>query len=98
MKINVSQGTVSHPLSPFTSDTGSDVVTLGKVQGYEALSTGHWKTAEQRHKHLILVGLLLFLENEQYSLLTSQNAFLTKLKEECRTLARKLEKISQKSR
>nr|XP_048292388.1 serologically defined colon cancer antigen 8 isoform X1 [Myodes glareolus] len=37
-------------------------------------------------------------ENEQYSLLTSQNAFLTKLKEECRTLARKLEKISQKSR
>ncbi|XP_049998905.1 serologically defined colon cancer antigen 8 isoform X2 [Alexandromys fortis] len=37
-------------------------------------------------------------ENEQYSLLTSQNAFLTKLKEECCTLARKLEKISQKSR
>ncbi|XP_036058029.1 serologically defined colon cancer antigen 8 isoform X2 [Onychomys torridus] len=37
-------------------------------------------------------------ENEQYSLLTSQNTFLTKLKEECCTLARKLEKISQKSR
>nr|XP_020019047.1 serologically defined colon cancer antigen 8 isoform X2 [Castor canadensis] len=37
-------------------------------------------------------------ENEQYSLLTSQNTFLTKLKEECRTLAKKLEQISQKSR
>ncbi|XP_052593704.1 serologically defined colon cancer antigen 8 isoform X2 [Peromyscus californicus insignis] len=37
-------------------------------------------------------------ENEQYSLLTSQNTFLTKLKEECCTLAKKLEKISQKSR
>uniref|UniRef100_G1PPI5 SHH signaling and ciliosis regulator SDCCAG8 n=1 Tax=Myotis lucifugus TaxID=59463 RepID=G1PPI5_MYOLU len=37
-------------------------------------------------------------ESEQYSLLTSQNAFLTKLKEECCTLAKKLEQISQKSR
>ncbi|XP_036309423.1 serologically defined colon cancer antigen 8 isoform X2 [Pipistrellus kuhlii] len=37
-------------------------------------------------------------ESEQYSLLTSQNAFLTKLKEECSTLAKKLEQISQKSR
>ncbi|XP_069898018.1 serologically defined colon cancer antigen 8 isoform X1 [Dipodomys merriami] len=37
-------------------------------------------------------------ENEQYSLLTSQNTFLTKLKEECCTLAKKLEEISQKSR
>ncbi|XP_053460332.1 serologically defined colon cancer antigen 8 isoform X2 [Nycticebus coucang] len=37
-------------------------------------------------------------ENEQYSLLTSQNKFLTKLKEECCTLAEKLEQISQKSR
>ncbi|XP_068397785.1 serologically defined colon cancer antigen 8 isoform X5 [Eschrichtius robustus] len=37
-------------------------------------------------------------ENEQYSLLTSQNSFLTKLKEECCTLAKKLEQISQKSR
>ncbi|XP_057584136.1 serologically defined colon cancer antigen 8 isoform X6 [Hippopotamus amphibius kiboko] len=37
-------------------------------------------------------------ENEQYSLLTSQNSFLTKLKEECCTLAKKLEHISQKSR
>ncbi|XP_023586658.1 serologically defined colon cancer antigen 8 isoform X4 [Trichechus manatus latirostris] len=37
-------------------------------------------------------------ENEQYSLLTSQNTFLTKLKEECCTLAKKLEQISQKSR
>lgn len=37
-------------------------------------------------------------ENEQYSLLTSQNTFLTKLKEECCTLAKKLEKMSQKSR
>lgn len=43
-------------------------------------------------------GLLLFLENEQYSLLTSQNSFLTKLKEECCMLAKKLEQISQKSR
>uniref|UniRef100_A0A8C5LBB2 Serologically defined colon cancer antigen 8 n=1 Tax=Jaculus jaculus TaxID=51337 RepID=A0A8C5LBB2_JACJA len=37
-------------------------------------------------------------ENEQYSLLTSQNTFLTKLKEECCMLANKLEQISQKSR
>ncbi|XP_010990364.2 serologically defined colon cancer antigen 8 isoform X7 [Camelus dromedarius] len=37
-------------------------------------------------------------ENEQYSLLTSQNTCLTKLKEECCTLAKKLEQISQKSR
>ncbi|XP_023374305.1 serologically defined colon cancer antigen 8 isoform X2 [Otolemur garnettii] len=37
-------------------------------------------------------------ENEQYSLLTSQNKVLTKLKEECCTLAKKLEQISQKSR
>ncbi|XP_037678150.1 serologically defined colon cancer antigen 8 isoform X2 [Choloepus didactylus] len=37
-------------------------------------------------------------ENEQYSLLTSQNTFLTKLKEECCTLAKKLEQICQKSR
>ncbi|XP_066092799.1 serologically defined colon cancer antigen 8 isoform X2 [Saccopteryx bilineata] len=37
-------------------------------------------------------------ENEQYSLLTSQHTFLTKLKEECSTLAKKLEQISQKSR
>ncbi|XP_006898138.1 PREDICTED: serologically defined colon cancer antigen 8-like [Elephantulus edwardii] len=37
-------------------------------------------------------------ENEQYSLLTSQNTFLMKLKEECCTLAKKLEQISQKSR
>ncbi|XP_055438121.1 serologically defined colon cancer antigen 8 isoform X25 [Bubalus kerabau] len=37
-------------------------------------------------------------ENEQYSLLTSQNSFLTKLKEECCLLAKKLEQISQKSR
>ncbi|XP_028721353.1 serologically defined colon cancer antigen 8 isoform X1 [Peromyscus leucopus] len=37
-------------------------------------------------------------ENEQYSLLTSQNTFLTKLKEECCILAKKLEKISHKSR
>ncbi|XP_032322417.1 serologically defined colon cancer antigen 8 isoform X5 [Camelus ferus] len=36
-------------------------------------------------------------ENEQYSLLTSQNTCLTKLKEECCTLAKKLEQISQKS-
>lgn len=41
---------------------------------------------------------MLFLENEQYSLLTSQNSFLTKLKEECCLLAKKLEQISQKSR
>lgn len=41
---------------------------------------------------------MLFLENEQYSLLTSQNSFLTKLKEECCMLAKKLEQISQKSR
>nr|XP_037842123.1 serologically defined colon cancer antigen 8 isoform X6 [Chlorocebus sabaeus] len=37
-------------------------------------------------------------ENEQYLLLTSQNTFLTKLKEECCTLAKKLEQISQKTR
>jgi len=37
-------------------------------------------------------------ENEQYSLLTSQNTFLTKLKEECCALAKKLEQISKKSR
>ncbi|KAM8812615.1 serologically defined colon cancer antigen 8 [Rhynchonycteris naso] len=37
-------------------------------------------------------------ENEQYSLLTSQHTFLTKLKEEYSTLAKKLEQISQKSR
>uniref|UniRef100_A0A8C9AN25 SHH signaling and ciliosis regulator SDCCAG8 n=1 Tax=Prolemur simus TaxID=1328070 RepID=A0A8C9AN25_PROSS len=37
-------------------------------------------------------------ENEQYSLLNSQNTFLTKLKEEYCTLAKKLEQISQKSR
>ncbi|XP_007947335.2 serologically defined colon cancer antigen 8 [Orycteropus afer afer] len=37
-------------------------------------------------------------ENEQYSLLTSQNTFLIKLKEECCTLAKKLEQMSQKSR
>ncbi|XP_077024593.1 serologically defined colon cancer antigen 8 isoform X5 [Tamandua tetradactyla] len=37
-------------------------------------------------------------ENERYSLLTSQNTFLTKLKEECCTLAKKLEQISQRSR
>ncbi|XP_027631015.1 serologically defined colon cancer antigen 8 isoform X1 [Tupaia chinensis] len=37
-------------------------------------------------------------ENEQFSLLTSQNTFLTKLKEECCTLAKKLEQISQKRR
>ncbi|XP_053765371.1 serologically defined colon cancer antigen 8 isoform X7 [Panthera pardus] len=37
-------------------------------------------------------------ENEQYSLLTSQNTFLTKLKEECCALAKKLEQIAQKSR
>ncbi|KAM6217409.1 LOW QUALITY PROTEIN: serologically defined colon cancer antigen 8 [Rhynchocyon petersi] len=37
-------------------------------------------------------------ENEQYSLLASQNTVLTKLKEECCTLAMKLEQISQKSR
>ncbi|XP_032173171.1 serologically defined colon cancer antigen 8 isoform X8 [Mustela erminea] len=37
-------------------------------------------------------------ENEQYSLLTSQNTFLIKLKEECCTLAKKLEQISTKSR
>ncbi|XP_043779961.1 serologically defined colon cancer antigen 8 isoform X8 [Cervus elaphus] len=37
-------------------------------------------------------------ENEQYSLLTSQNSFMTKLKEECCMLAKKLEQISQKSR
>ncbi|XP_008584843.1 PREDICTED: serologically defined colon cancer antigen 8 isoform X1 [Galeopterus variegatus] len=37
-------------------------------------------------------------ENEQYSLLTSQNTFLIKLKEECCTLSKKLEQISQKSR
>ncbi|XP_062066696.1 serologically defined colon cancer antigen 8 isoform X6 [Lepus europaeus] len=37
-------------------------------------------------------------ENEQYSLMTSQNAFLTKLKEEYCTLAKKLDQISKKSR
>lgn len=37
-------------------------------------------------------------ENEQYSLMTSQNTFLIKLKEECCTLVKKLEQISQKSR
>ncbi|XP_070925638.1 serologically defined colon cancer antigen 8 isoform X13 [Macaca nemestrina] len=37
-------------------------------------------------------------ENEQYLLLTYQNTFLTKLKEECCTLAKKLEQISQKTR
>ncbi|GAB1285768.1 Serologically defined colon cancer antigen 8 homolog [Apodemus speciosus] len=37
-------------------------------------------------------------ESEQYLLLTSQNTFLTKLKEECCTLAKKLEKVSLKSR
>ncbi|XP_021121187.1 serologically defined colon cancer antigen 8 isoform X4 [Heterocephalus glaber] len=37
-------------------------------------------------------------ENEQYSLMTSQNTFLIKLKEECCSLAKKLEQISQKSR
>ncbi|XP_038616948.1 serologically defined colon cancer antigen 8 isoform X3 [Tachyglossus aculeatus] len=37
-------------------------------------------------------------ENELYSLLTSQNAFLAKLKEECCTLAKKLEKMTEKSR
>ncbi|XP_036010197.1 serologically defined colon cancer antigen 8 homolog isoform X3 [Mus musculus] len=37
-------------------------------------------------------------ESEQYLLLTSQNTFLTKLKEECCLLAKKLEKVSLKSR
>ncbi|XP_029394307.1 serologically defined colon cancer antigen 8 isoform X3 [Mus pahari] len=37
-------------------------------------------------------------ESEQYLLLTSQNTFLTKLKEECCILAKKLEKVSLKSR
>lgn len=37
-------------------------------------------------------------ENEQYSLMTSQNTFLIKLKEECSSLVKKLEQISQKSR
>ncbi|XP_052056101.1 serologically defined colon cancer antigen 8 isoform X4 [Apodemus sylvaticus] len=37
-------------------------------------------------------------ESEQYLLLTSQNTFLTKLKEECCMLAKKLEKVSLKSR
>ncbi|KAM6165235.1 serologically defined colon cancer antigen 8 isoform 2-T2 [Erethizon dorsatum] len=37
-------------------------------------------------------------ENEQYSLMTSQNTFLIKLKEECCSLVKKLEQISQKSR
>uniref|UniRef100_A0A673T9C8 Serologically defined colon cancer antigen 8 n=1 Tax=Suricata suricatta TaxID=37032 RepID=A0A673T9C8_SURSU len=37
-------------------------------------------------------------ENEQYSLMASQNIFLTKLKEEYCALAKKLEQISQKSR
>ncbi|XP_004626889.1 serologically defined colon cancer antigen 8 isoform X2 [Octodon degus] len=37
-------------------------------------------------------------ENEQYSLMTSQNTFLIKLKEECCSLVKKLEQISKKSR
>ncbi|EDL94784.1 serologically defined colon cancer antigen 8, isoform CRA_c [Rattus norvegicus] len=37
-------------------------------------------------------------DSEQYLLLTSQNTFLTKLKEECCILAKKLEKVSLKSR
>ncbi|XP_010640888.1 serologically defined colon cancer antigen 8 isoform X2 [Fukomys damarensis] len=37
-------------------------------------------------------------EKEQYSLMTSQNTFLIKLKEECCSLVKKLEQISQKSR
>ncbi|XP_013375768.1 PREDICTED: serologically defined colon cancer antigen 8 isoform X3 [Chinchilla lanigera] len=37
-------------------------------------------------------------ENEQYSLMTSQNTFLIKLKEECSSLVKKLEQISKKSR
>lgn len=37
-------------------------------------------------------------DSEQYLLLTSQNTFLTKLKEECCILAKKLEKVSVKSR
>uniref|UniRef100_F7G4A0 Serologically defined colon cancer antigen 8 n=1 Tax=Monodelphis domestica TaxID=13616 RepID=F7G4A0_MONDO len=37
-------------------------------------------------------------ENERYSLLSSQNAFMAKLKEECCMLAEKLEEITDKSR
>lgn len=37
-------------------------------------------------------------ESEQYSLMTSQNTFLIKLKEECCSLVKKMEQISQKSR
>ncbi|XP_039093426.1 serologically defined colon cancer antigen 8 isoform X1 [Hyaena hyaena] len=37
-------------------------------------------------------------ESEQYSLMTSQNIVLTKLKEECCALVKRLEQISQKSR
>ncbi|XP_012859415.3 serologically defined colon cancer antigen 8 isoform X1 [Echinops telfairi] len=37
-------------------------------------------------------------EKEQYLLMTSQNTFLTKLRKECCTLAKRLEDISQKSR
>ncbi|XP_051676746.1 serologically defined colon cancer antigen 8 isoform X4 [Oryctolagus cuniculus] len=37
-------------------------------------------------------------ENEQYSLMTSQNTFLTKLMEEFRTLVKKMDQISKKSR
>uniref|UniRef100_A0A7N4P392 Serologically defined colon cancer antigen 8 n=1 Tax=Sarcophilus harrisii TaxID=9305 RepID=A0A7N4P392_SARHA len=37
-------------------------------------------------------------ENERFSLLSSQNTFMAKLKEECRLLAQKLEEITDKSR
>ncbi|XP_012586381.1 PREDICTED: serologically defined colon cancer antigen 8 isoform X2 [Condylura cristata] len=37
-------------------------------------------------------------ENEQYSLLTSQNTLLKKFMEECNTIVKKLEQTSQKSR
>lgn len=79
----------------------SDLVACGKcVACLSAFTTLHMDTLQSyNHKHLMSVGgLLLFLENEQYSLLTSQDTFLTKLKEECCTLAKKLEQVSQKSR
>uniref|UniRef100_A0ABK0KW10 SHH signaling and ciliogenesis regulator SDCCAG8 n=1 Tax=Rattus norvegicus TaxID=10116 RepID=A0ABK0KW10_RAT len=62
------------------------------------------KAARARQECLQVTELLgeserqLHLTSEQYLLLTSQNTFLTKLKEECCILAKKLEKVSLKSR
>lgn len=87
--------------STLTQDIESNLVAHGKcVAGLSAVTALLMDTLQcYNHKHLMLVGgLLLFLETEQYSLLASQNTFLTKLKEECCTLAKKLEQISQKSR